>query len=42
MPKPSSSGEAGASLESLEYCLGTSDVVVCSLLGARHRLIGIN
>ena len=29
-------------LESLEYCIGTSDVVVCSLLGARQRLIGIN
>ena len=44
MPSASSTGkiDSEADLESLDYCIGTSDVVVCSLLNARQRLIGIN
>lgn len=42
MPTASSPGEEAMTLQSLDYCIGTSDVVVCTLLGARQRLIGIN
>ena len=44
MPRPSSQAHMDmiAPIESFEYCIGTSDAVVCTLLGARQRLIGIN
>lgn len=42
MPSPAPPDGTETSLEKREYCIGTSDVVVCTLLGARQRLIGIN
>ncbi len=44
MPRPPSQADMDmiAPIESFEYCIGTSDTVVCTLLGARPRLIGIN
>lgn len=41
-PLPGGASAAATSLDSLDYCIGTTDTVVCSLLGARPRLIGIN
>lgn len=41
MPAPSLA-DGMETLEASEYCIGTADVVACSLLGARQRLIGIN
>ncbi|GJE85294.1 hypothetical protein PsYK624_013730 [Phanerochaete sordida] len=42
MPTPPPADGTEASLEKREYCIGTADVVVCTLLGARQRLIGLN
>ncbi|KAI0688423.1 hypothetical protein BC835DRAFT_312822 [Cytidiella melzeri] len=44
MPRPSSQADLDmiAPLASFEYCIGTSETVVCTLLGARQRLVGIN
>lgn len=44
MPRPPSQDDLDmiAPLESFEYCIGTSDTVVCTLLGARQRLLGLN
>ncbi|EKM57650.1 uncharacterized protein PHACADRAFT_251391, partial [Phanerochaete carnosa HHB-10118-sp] len=41
MPTPPFPNGTEAFLESCEYCIGTSDVVLCTLLGARQRLVGI-
>ena len=34
--------DGGQTAETLDYCIGTSQVVVCTLLGARQRLVGFN
>ena len=34
--------DGGQTVETLDYCIGTSTVVVCTLLGARQRLVGFN
>lgn len=44
MPRPPSHADLDMiyPLESFEYCIGTSDTVVCTLVGARPRLLGLN
>ena len=42
MPTPPPADGTDVPLEKREYCIGTADVVVCTLLGARQRLIGLN
>jgi hypothetical protein len=42
MPSLSTSREEALDLQSVEYCIGTSEVVMCSLLATRQRLVGLN
>ena len=42
MPNQAKAEGQPLDLQTVEYCIGTSDVVVCSLLNARQRLVGLN